>query len=106
VTITIKNLGNGQLPSSAGDLYEVPASTQAIVSGITLYNTNTTTESITIYYLESGGTARVLVTWPLPTTATFIFDSPKLTLGSGDRIRGVTTTASKVDFTISGVEIS
>ena len=107
MTITVKNLANGQLPNSAGDLYEVPASTSAIVKSIILTNTNTTTEYFTLYFLKASGTARAItpVSFALYAGAEYPI-TELLTMGAGDKIRGVTTTASKVDFVISGVEIS
>jgi len=102
---TIKNLANGQLPSSLGDLYTVPSGTSAIIRSITLVNTNTTTETINIYYLQSGGTARRILPQNLQLAAgNSLTVDVILTLGAGDKIQGQTTTASKVDYVISGVE--
>jgi len=102
---TIKNLANGQLPSSLGDLYTVPSGTSAIVRSITLVNTNTTAETINIYYLQSGGTARRILPKDFQLTAgNSLTVDVILTLGAGDKIQGVTTTASSVDYVISGVE--
>jgi hypothetical protein len=102
---TIKNLANGQLPSSLGDLYTVPTGTSAIIRSITLVNTNTTDETVNLYYLQSGGTARRILPKDLKLTAgNSLTVDVILTLGAGDKIQGVTTTASVVDFVISGVE--
>jgi ABC-type hemin transport system substrate-binding protein len=102
---TVKNLANGQLPNSIGDLYEVPGSTTAIVRSITLVNTNTTAETVNLYYLKAAGTARRIIPKDLSlVAANSITVDIILTLGAGDKIQGQTTTASKVDFVISGVE--
>lgn len=104
-TITIKQLANGQLANSIGDLYTVPASTQTIVKSITLVNTNTTTEVVNLYVLKAAGTARRII--PKDTTLYtkyLLVADDTYTLGAGDKIQGDTTTASKVDFVISGVE--
>ena len=107
MTLTIKNLGNGQLPNTTGDLYTVPAATSAIVKSIIITNTNTTTEYFTIYFLKTSGTARAItpVSFALYANASYPI-TELITLAANDKIQGVTTTASKVDFTISGVEIT
>jgi hypothetical protein len=104
--ITIKNLANGQLPNSKGTLYTVPASTQAVIKSITLYNTNTTAETVALYILKSAGTSRQISTGSLVASGGFMIDDTEYTLGAGDIIQGNTTTASKVDFVISGIEES
>ncbi|HEY8202948.1 MAG TPA: glycosyl hydrolase family 28-related protein, partial [Actinomycetota bacterium] len=48
-TETFKTLAQGQLPSSAGVLYTVPASTAAVVEEITLANTAGTVQTVTLY---------------------------------------------------------
>lgn len=102
----IKNLGNGQLANSKGTIYTVPASTDTIVRSIILVNTNTTTESVNLYFCANGGTSRRLIPKDTQLAAGYslVLDVP-ITMGTaGDLIEGDTTTAAKVDYTISGVE--
>lgn len=107
MTTTVKLLGNGQLPASNGDLYTVPASTSATISVIILVNTNSTTETVNLYILPAGGTARKIIPSDYNLLARYQIEAgQKITLGAGDKIQGYTTTASKVDYTISGVEFS
>ena len=103
--ITIKLLGEGQLPAAAGDLYEVPAATTAIIKTITLVNTHTTAEVVNLYILKAGSTARRIIPKDLSLGASYslVFDD-EITLEAADKIQGDTTTAVKVDFTIMGVE--
>ena len=108
MVLTVVNLGNGQLPSSQGALYTVPAATKAIVTSVILTNTNTSaSELVSLWYLKSGGTARALIsnyTIPVNGSAlgcTFVFDT-KITMGTGDAIEGVAADASKVDYVING----
>ena len=102
MTITVKNLGNGQLPDNQGTLYTAPASTSTIMMSIVLTNTNTTAEVVSLWYLKASGTARALIEdYSIPENgsdlgSTFVFDT-KVTMGAGDEILGVSTTASKVD---------
>jgi len=102
-SLTISNLANGQLAASIGSIYTSTGKT-TIVKSISLVNTNTTTENIDLYVLTSGGTARRIIPQSCALVAGYqlIYDSP-ITLGSGDAIQGNTTTASKVDYVISGV---
>lgn len=106
-TFTIKNLADGQLPSSIGDLYTVAASTTAIIKTITLVNTNTSAEDVNLYLLPSGGTARRIIPkdCELGVQYCLVMDD-EICMDAADKIQGDTTTASKVDYTISGIEES
>ena len=107
MTLAIKQLADGQLPAAIGDLYTVPASTQALIKTIKAVNTNTTAETVNIYLTPSGGTARRIIPKALSLGAGYLLVvDDELTLEAGDKIRGDTTTAAKVDYTISGVEES
>jgi len=107
MTIAIKQLADGQLPATTGDLYTVPASTQALIKTIKAVNTNTTTETVNLYLKPSGGTARRLIPKDLQLSAGYLLVvDDELTLEAGDKIQGDTTTAAMVDYTISGVEES
>jgi hypothetical protein len=103
--ITVKNLSNGQLAGTIGDLYTAPALTTTIIKSITLVNTHTAELSVNLYVLKSGGTARKII----PSNMTLgigyllVYDDV-LTLGAGDKIQGDAGTAAKVDYVISGVE--
>lgn len=105
--VTIKSLANGQLPSTIGDLYTAPASTQAIVETITLVNTHTSAVTCNLYVLESGGTARRFIPKDMSLGAGYkgVEDHP-ITLEAGDKIQGDASVASKVDYIINGVENS
>lgn len=105
MALTIQLLANGQLPNAIGDLYTVPASTQAIIKTITLVNTNTTTENVNLYILPSGGTARRIIPKDMSFPTKYSLETDQeYTLEAGDKIQGDTTTAVKVDYTINGVE--
>ena len=105
MAIAIKLLGEGQLSDSISDLYTVPASTTTIIKSITLVNTHTSAETVNLYVLKSGSTARRIIPKDLSLGIKYllVFDD-ELTLGAADKIQGNTTTGSKVDYTINGVE--
>ena len=104
-TVTIKSLADGQLANSKGTLYTTPASTEAIVKNIILVNTNTSSETVNLYFKASGGTSRRLIPkdTTLPASNSLVFND-ETTLEAADIIEGDTTTASKVDYVINGVE--
>lgn len=105
-TFTIKALGNGQLPSSVGALYTTPAATQAITKIITLTNTSAGTVNVNLYVSTDGGsTHRRIIPKDVGLGAgyTLIFDGA-LTLGATHLLEGDATSASVVDYTVSGIE--
>lgn len=55
----VKQMADGQLPNSIGDLYT--ADSADIVTAIILVNTNTSVEAVNLYLTPSGGTARRLI---------------------------------------------
>jgi len=105
MTVTIKNLANGQLSDTTGDLYEVAASTTAITNTITFVNTHTIAVTINLYLLPSGGTARNIIPIDLSLAAGYcaILDS-EINLDAGDKLQGDASVADKVDYTIGGLE--
>ena len=107
MTVSIKSLADGQLANSKGTIYTTPASTETIIKSIILVNTNTSSETVNLYFKASGGTSRRLIpkNTSLPASNSLIMDD-LVTLEAADILEGDTTTASKVDFVISGVEES
>lgn len=108
MSIAIKSLADGQLASSIGDLYEAPASTQAIIKRITLVNTSDdTAKTVNLYFLASGGTARRIIPkdYSLAAKALLIMED-EVTLEAADKIQGDAASATMIDFVISGVENS
>lgn len=104
-TFTIKNLANGQLASTEGDVYLVPAATTAIIKTITLVNTDTVARTMNLYIKKSAGTSRRIIPKDQSLGAGFLLETDQeYTLGAGDAIRGDASAATVVDFTVSGVE--
>uniref|UniRef100_A0A6H2A1Q0 Uncharacterized protein n=1 Tax=viral metagenome TaxID=1070528 RepID=A0A6H2A1Q0_9ZZZZ len=107
MTVKIKSLSDGQLAATKGTLYTAPAATQTIIKSITLVNTNTTAETVNLYFTASGGTSRRIIpkNTSLPAGALLVMDN-EVTLEAADIIEGDSTTTSVTDFVISGVENS
>jgi len=105
MTITAKELANGQLPATRGDLYTVPAATIAYIKSITLHNTGLSSYNVTITKEPGGaGTERVIISVVLDAGDTFYFDEPTV-MDATDVLRGDDGGAgSVIDYTVSGAE--
>lgn len=104
-TFNAKVLAEGQLPTSKTALYTVPASTVAYVKLFDMLNTNAAQQTI-IIYLNTAGTSRSYgrAILEINEFASVLSDSETIELQAGDTIEAQTTTASAVDYTITGVE--
>jgi len=96
-------LAEGQVSDSEGVLYTVPSSTKAYIRFMTFFNTNATPQTLILYVRKGAGTSRKFFQCELSQNRTMECDSP-IALGAGDTIRAETTTASVVNFVISGAE--
>ncbi len=105
MAVNIKLIAEGQLQSTEADLYTVPSGKTALIKTITLVNGNTSVETINIYILKSGSIKRMIAPkdFQLGVQYMAVLDD-EFTLEAGDKIRGITSTAGKVDYTIHGVE--
>jgi hypothetical protein len=115
MTITRGKLADIQtIPSTVGSVYSNPSSTKTFVFGVTLFNSNTTAETVKLYMVpDSGGslgTAAVtnqFLEVSLASLETFVFEVPDdgiVLSDTNDSIQAVTTTASKVTIQIHGVK--
>jgi len=103
----LKSLADGQLPNAKGTLYTVPSNTRAAIKFLSVFNNNSTAETVVIYLKRSGSTSRVIWRRALAANegAYVIGQDEAVALSAADIIEGVTTTASQVDYFISGVEL-
>lgn len=99
-----KVLAQGQLSNVAGVLYTVPGGGMAIVSRIVLVNTDTGAHTATLFV---NGTAAANEIMPATSInpADRITDEGRMTLAATNTIQGVADVASKVTYTIFGLEI-
>lgn len=104
MTVTIKNLADGQLANSKGTIYTA-TSVKAVALNIILVNTNTTSETVNLYFKKSGGTSRRLIPkdTALAASNSLVMDDV-VTMAASAVLEGDTTTADKVDFTVNGFE--
>lgn len=95
-TITI---ADGQLPTTAGVLVAGTTYSDDKIQ-ISCVNTGVVSETIIITFSRSGGTSRQIVRAILVAKETLLITG--LAIASGDSVSGVTTTASTVDYVVSG----
>lgn len=95
----------GQLPSTKGTIYTVPASTSAVIKNIRCYNTAGTSENVTIFLKDSAGTSITIINISVSGNS-MLSDTDQYHLEAADLIEGVTTTATTVDYWISIAEVT
>jgi hypothetical protein len=97
------------LTASLSDVYEVPAATTAIVIGLHIANNGTANHTLDLVWTDDSDadTATVLAeAIVVPENAAFSPIIGKLVLEAGDKIRGLADTTSKLEVTVSVLEIS
>lgn len=104
MTITAKQLADGQLPNAAAALYTAPGATTVYIREIVLYNTDAAAVDCTLAFVEAvSGDTRVIAYVELGSKYTFHFNDP-LVLDTGDAIEGDDGGGggNLVDYTIYG----
>lgn len=109
----------GQLGSSNGTLYTAPSdvtptgNTQgALLKSLVLCNTDSSARTVTIYVVESGGSAAAnrailsAASIPANTTVTLTFPDDTFPLDSGETVQGLASSASVVTYRINVVELT
>lgn len=111
MTVTPKKLFTpAQLTDAAATYYTVPAQTRTVLKKVTLTNDGTAPETVTLYLVETGGTAGasniVLKGKAIGAGETYeAYELEGHIMNAGDFIRALASTASKVNLHVSGVEI-
>lgn len=106
MTDTFKRLAQGQIAATAAAIYTVPASTSTIIKGVRI--TNADTGASHYFTLYDGGTTaanQILGQTTLQPNETFI-DDTSYTMAAAGTIQAVADTASKLTYTIYGMEIT
>jgi hypothetical protein len=103
-TFSIKALGEGQLANTKSTIYTVPGSTQTVVKTITLVNATAGALTVNLY-LKAGATSRRICPKDLTLGAGEMLETDRdYTLEDGDLIEGDASSATSIDYTISGIE--
>lgn len=109
----------GQLTGSNATLYTAPSvtsptgSTQgALLKSIVLCNTDTAARTVTMYVVESGGSAAAnrmilsVMSIAASTTVTLTFPDDTFPMDSGETVQGLADTTLKVTYRINVVELT
>lgn len=97
------SLADGQVATSTGTIYTSAGTT--IIKSASFYNTNATGQDINIFVTRNGGTRRQIArsaTLAQFGTYYFLSDGEVLVLSDGDILEANTTTATAVDYLITG----
>jgi len=102
-----KVLAEGQGAATKTTVYTVPASTVAFVKFFNIFNTSATSQTVLIY-LNLSGTSRLWrrIVLGENESATLLDEGESVQLEAADLIEITTTTASVLDYIITGVEES
>lgn len=101
--------------SSAGSIYANPSSTKTLVTGLVLFNGNTTAELVKVYVVPDSSTAlgtagagNQILEVSLIAKETLVFELPfgVMLTDQNDSIQATTTTASKVTVIVCGDQIT
>lgn len=98
MSFTGGTLSDGQVPVAVAPLYT--AGSVAMLKFVSFFNTNATRQTVNVY-IRRGVNRRQIYQFDLGQYETATIDET-ISLSSGDRIDADTTTASAVDFIISG----
>lgn len=99
--------GPGSLTAAAAAIYTSPAATTTVVKRAVFLNTDTTTRTITVHVVRSGGSAttgnKVINAFALyPNQAYVAVELTNLVLEAGDAIYALASSASVVNSIGSG----
>lgn len=110
------NMGYGQLAAASGTLYTAPTGTiagassqKSILTEVILCNTDTVARTVTLYVVENGGAAadnRAIMKDATIAAKTTYVASFFTVLESGETIRGLADSASKVTYRLSGRQLT
>jgi len=111
--------GRGQLGSSSATLYTAPTSTTptgtlpTLLTSVVLCNTDTVDHDVTLYLVESGGSAAanrmLLSAATIPTGKTWVLDfgdEGGIALEGAETLAGFADLASKVTYRVSVKQMS
>ena len=107
---TFKNGATAGVGTSVATVYTCPASTTAVVIGVTLCNLKTTGIQGTLQVTDTsaGATVHVLKSAPIPSGSSIVAvgGEQKIVLEAGDLLKVQASEASAIDVTLSVLEIS
>lgn len=111
MAVTPNRLCSTYVPAVVDTLYTVPTSTVTRIDAMTLTNTDTAVQTVSIYLIASGGgpdNSNIVMSAQqiAPGETRRVLGAIGQTLKQGGTIRGLTTSSNKVAIYASGVEIA
>jgi len=105
MAFTAGTLADGQAATSLTTVYTCPALSVAYIKSFSIYNTNAATQTVGVHIKRSGGTARQYRQFSLAEdeSADVLSPGTSIQLSAGDVIQVITTTATALDYMITGV---
>ena len=99
-------VSNGQLPNSQASILVCPSGINYYLKQFFLYNENAASQTIQLWLFPNGGVAELFRQLVLGQneSAQVLEEGESITLTPGDAIQAITTTASAVDYTFTGVQ--
>ena len=103
MAFTGASLADGQVATTWGNIY-APSGVKAIIKSVTFFNTNAASQTLEVRVTRSGSTARNFprATLAQNESADLLDSGETFVLSDGDTLEAQTTTATAVDFTITG----
>jgi hypothetical protein len=105
---TFKN-ARAVLANTATDVYTVPASTTAIVIGCQVANVGASANTLDFWWTDASDTDSVTMLGDAISIAVAAAYEPvggKLVLEAGDKLRGLSSTDTELEVSVSVVELS
>jgi len=105
MAFTGKSLAEGQVANAWGTILG-PSGVKAILKSVDLFNNNAASQTVELAITRSGGTRRIIGRAVLEQheTLRYLTEGETLVLSDGDVLEAQTTTASAVDYTITGAD--
>ena len=113
MALTVKILADGTVGTLANTVYDlitatvgVPSGKAWIVKNMRFTNNDTAAQTLDIFCLRSGGTARQISPKAMTVGAGYMaIDDSEITLAAGDKLQAkVSVAGNKFDYLISGIE--
>ena len=106
MTFAVKSLADGQLATTWATLYGPGVGVKAILRSADFFNTNAVAQTLELRVTRSGSTARKFprATLLQNESLRLLTDGEVIVLSASDVLQAQTTTATAVDFTITGAE--
>lgn len=104
-TSTPQILAEGQVAAAKGTIYTVPIGKNAIIRTVAFTHVAGATQTVQLYVKKSGSVSRKFSRAQIAANE-FAHEEDIGTLSAADELEAETTSATSVDFSIHGVEVT